>query len=308
MKRCALALLCGSALISIAGISAASAADLSYKAPTGYAPVAAHSWTGLYAGFNVGYGFGAGGRDDGGQTNYVNNSPGNVFPFNTETHGTGGPAWGTSADLKGALGGGQIGYNFQMSPWLVGGLEADFQGSALKGDSSAANTTAITLQPFPVGGPNLWPVAGAMASSQSIDWYGTVRGRLGVTSFDQTLLVYGTGGLAYGQVRQSFAYAGGFLPDAALGFGGSHWTGSASSTDTKVGWTVGAGFEWAPQSMPNWSVKTEYLYTDLGAGTVNLTAPAFRNSDGEGFRTVSASNSMDTRFQTVRVGLNYHFH
>jgi len=100
---------------------------------------------------------------------------------------------------------------------------------------------------------------------------------------------------------------GAFLPDAALGFDGSHWTGSASSTETQVGWALGAGVEWAPASMPNWSFKAEYLYVDLGSTTVNLSAAGFRNSHGEGFRTVTASNTMDARFQTVRLGVNYHF-
>jgi opacity protein-like surface antigen len=301
MKKCTLALLCGSALIS-----AASAADPG-PAPMLSAPAAARSWTGLYGGLNVGYGFGAGGRDEGGQTSYANNSPTAVFPFDTETHGTGGPAWNTSAEPSGVVGGIQFGYNYQLSPWLVAGLEADFQGSALSGGASATNTTSITLTPFPAGGPNLWPLTGNASATQNVDWYGTVRGRLGVTSFNQSLLVYGTGGLAYGQVRQDFSYSGAFLPVAALGFGGSHWSGSASSTETQVGWALGGGLEWAPASMPNWSFKAEYLYVDLGSTTVNLSAPAFRNSDGEGFRTVTASNTMDARFQTVRVGFNYHF-
>jgi opacity protein-like surface antigen len=110
-----------------------------------------------------------------------------------------------------------------------------------------------------------------------------------------------------GQVQQDFNYSGAFLPVASLGFDGSHWSGSASSTETQVGWALGAGFEWAPESMPNWSFKAEYLYVDLGSTTVNLSAAAFRNSDGEGFRTVNASNTMDARFQTVRAGFNYHF-
>src|SRR5258705_1382463 len=301
MKKCALALLCGSALIS-----AASAADLG-PAPILAARAAARSWTGLYGGVNVGYGFGAGGRDEGGQTSYANNSPGNVFPFDTETRGTGGPAWNRSADLSGVIGGIQFGYNYQLNPWLVAGFETDFQGSALAGNASATQTTAIQLTPFPAGGGNWWPLTGNASASQNVDWYGTVRGRLGVTSFNQSLLVYATGGLAYGQVRQDFSYSGAFLPVASLGFGGSHWSGSASSTETQVGWALGGGLEWAPVSMPNWSFKAEYLYVDLGSTTVNLSAAAFRNSDSQGFRTVNASNAMDARFQTVRVGINYHF-
>jgi opacity protein-like surface antigen len=296
MKKYALMLLCSSALMSVAH------AQNAYRAPE-----AVRSWTGLYVGLNAGYGFGGGGRSKGGQTHYENNSPGNVFPFNNETRGDGGPAWDTSNNPNGVFGGVQFGYNRQFNPWLVGGLEADLQGSALSGSSFATNTTAIVLTPIPPGGPNLWPVMGNASTSQRIDWFGTVRGRLGVTSFDQQLLVYGTGGMAYGHVRQQFGYTGGFLPDAALGFGGSHWAGSASTSPTKVGWTLGAGLEWAPVSMPNWSFKAEYLYIDLGSTTANVVAPAFRNSDGEGFRTVWATNRMDARFQTVRIGLNYRF-
>jgi outer membrane immunogenic protein len=59
--------------------------------------------------------------------------------------------------------------------------------------------------------------------------------------------------------------------------------------------------------MPNWSFKAEYLYVDLGSTTVNLSAAGFRDSDGEGFRTVTASNTMDARFRTLRAGTNYHF-
>jgi outer membrane immunogenic protein len=299
MKKCALALLCSGALMS------AAYADDQGQRNNPF--TSALSWTGLYGGLNVGYGFEAGGRNSGGQTNYENNSPGNVFPFNTETRGTGGPAWNTAAKLNGMIGGIQLGYNQRLNPWLVTGLEVDFQGSALKGSASATNTTAIILTPIPVGGANLWPLTGNASATQRVDWFGTVRGRLGVTSFNQSLLVYATGGLAYGQVKQEFGYTGGFLPVANLGFGGSTWAGSASSSATKVGWTLGAGLEWIPEGMTNWSIKAEYLYVDLGSTTVNLTAPAFRTSDGEGFRTVSASNKMEARFQTVRVGLNYRF-
>lgn len=303
LKKFALALLCGSALIS-----AASAADLG-PAPMHSAPAAVRSWNGLYGGLNVGYGWGAGGRDSGGQTANANNNP--ATPADFYLFGSGGPAWNSSTDPKGVLGGIQFGYNWQLSPWLVAGLETDFQGSALSGDGGGSQTTAITLSPINPAGVNplYWPLSGSASATQKTNWWGTLRGRLGVTSFNQSLLVYGTGGLAYGQVKQDFTYTSGFLPNPLppFAFSGTHSTGTASITETKIGWALGAGLEWSPESMPNWSFKTEYLYVDLGSTTVNLTAPAFRNSDGAGNRTVSASNTMDARFQTVRVGFNYHF-
>lgn len=280
------------------------AADLpnTKNAPV-FTPIPASNWTGFYAGLNIGYGFSAGARDSGGQT-YYNNTSGDT---GTETHGPGGPTWNSGSSLNGVLGGGQIGYNYQFSSPLVAGIEADFQGAALSGSANATNSTFMTLQPYPVGGPNLWPVTGTANVSQHVDWFGTVRGRLGVTSFNNTLLVYGTGGLAYGRVQQDFTYTGGFLPDAALGFGGSHWNGTASGSEINIGWTAGAGFEWLLPNAPNWSVKAEYLYTNLGSTTVNLTAPAYKNSDGSDNRSVSASNAVQTQWHTVRVGLNYHF-
>jgi outer membrane immunogenic protein len=188
----------------------------------------------------------------------------------------------------------------------VAGFEADFQGSGLSGNANASDTTTMELLPFPDGGPNHWPVQGIANVQQRVNWFGTLRGRLGYL-VTPGLLAYGTGGLAYGQVHQSFNYTGGFLEDDALGFLGSHWNGTTSSNSIRVGWTAGAGLEWMLPGWSGWSVKAEYLYTDLGSTTVNLSAPAYRNSNGTGGRTVEATNTDDVRWHTVRVGLNYHF-
>lgn len=284
---------------------AAFAADLpnTKEAPNFLAPAPVSTWTGFYAGVNAGYGFSADPRNVGEQTYYANTSGDDS---GTENHGPGGPTWNSSSSLKGVLGGAQIGYNLQVSPFMVAGLEADFQGSGLSGSSSAFNSTHMTLLPTPVGGPNEWPVAGTASISDHVNWFGTVRARLGWLATPD-LLAYATGGLAYGQARQNFSYVGGFLPDAALGFGGSHWNGTASSSTIRVGWTAGAGIEWKVPGWQNWSVKAEYLYTDLGSDTLNLSAPAFRNSNGTGGREVEATNSSAVRWHTVRIGLNYHF-
>lgn len=281
--------------------SAAIAADMqpaTMKAAPVYLP--ATNWSGFYAGLNAGYGFSAGGSSTGNQTNYANTSG----DTGTETHGPGGPAWSTPMNLKGFVGGGQFGYNYQIGSVVVG-AETDFQGGSVKGYSSASNTTSINLLPLPPGGPNLWPVTGNMAASQQVDWYGTLRGRAGVTLLNSDLLLYGTGGLAYGQVKSSLCYSGGFLASASLGFAGSNWSGCGSSSTVKVGWTAGAGVEY--HLFGNWSAKLEYLFTDLGSIDSQLTLPAFRNSNGSGGRAVSATNTDDVKFQTLRVGVNYRF-
>lgn len=285
----------------------ANAADLVRKAappPAVLAEPKSSAWTGFYGGLNIGYGFDAAGRSHGGQTYYENASHDSQ---DTEWYGPGGPAWNLSAPLSGVIGGGQLGYNIEILPAIVVGLETDFQGAGLSGSASGFEATAIALYPANIpGSPTYWPVQGTGTVSQKVDWYGTFRGRLGVTTFDDSLLVYATGGLAYGQVEQSLVYSGRFLPYPQLGFVGSHWEGFAATRTTRVGWTAGSGFEWFPSGQRRWSFKAEYLYTNLGASTVYQTAPAFKNT-GEGNRTVKAINAADLEWQSVRVGVNYHF-
>jgi outer membrane immunogenic protein len=134
-----------------------------------------------------------------------------------------------SSSNGGVVGGGQIGYNYQFSPWLVVGLETDFQGTSIGSGG---------------GGNNWWWGGG---NREQISWFGTIRGRLGITSFDPHFLIYGTGGFAYGEVQRN-----GWLIQNSV---------------VKTGWTAGGGVEWA--FMPNWSAKVEYLYTDLSGSNNN---------------------------------------
>jgi outer membrane immunogenic protein len=194
-------LLASAALVSFAG--AASAADMPARMPT-KAPVpyvALYNWTGLYIGANIGYGWG---RDTAG---------------------------GTSTNLNGVIGGGQIGYNWQMNN-LVFGVETDFQGSGQRASASGViGVTPVTV-------------------TERIRYFGTVRGRLGY-AWDRTLL-YVTGGYAYTNV-------GGDLTVGAA---------TASSNTTKSGYALGAGLEYAFAGP--WSAKLEYLYVDSGTTTLTV--------------------------------------
>lgn len=122
--------------------------------------------------------------------------------------------------------------------------------------------------------------------SQKIDWFGTVRGRAGVL-VDPKVLLYATGGLAYGEVKTSETV--GIVPTAF------------SSTTTNVGWTVGAGVEGVLGG--SWTAKLEYLYVDLGkaSGTYITPSTAF----GGGFLTSSYSSRITDN--VLRVGVNYKF-
>ena len=171
-RRVVVALLAGSAIADIP--AAGLAADIPVKAPP---PVAAivSGWTGFYFGIHGGYGWG-GSRDI--QTSYLP-SPAdfNGQPFSTEIA------------PKGFLGGGQIGYNLQSGS-LVYGVEADFSWSNVEGSAQSAPFLLFGGAPLNNGSSHTF--------RQELDWFGTVRARLGFL-VSPTMLAYVTGGLAYGR-------------------------------------------------------------------------------------------------------------
>ncbi len=247
------------------GAVSASAADLparTYtKAPAMAAP--AYNWTGCYIGGNVGGGWGQRAGDRG------TLNAGNA----TLNAGIGVPA-GLDAGSSGVVGGGQVGCSYQTGPLVFGG-EADIQGSGIRGSSTIFSPSIAGSDPTTANG------------QERIDWFGTVRARLGFTPLND-LLLYGTGGLAYGGVRNSASLA--LTP-----LGDGNYAGATS--ETRVGWTAGVGGEYAFAN--SWSVKLEYLYVDLGTTGVQMTDPGRPNTFIDyGFRH---------RDNIVRVGLNYHF-
>jgi outer membrane immunogenic protein len=212
-------------LATAAFTQGASAADLPAKAPMLY-PAPAWNWTGVYVGVNAGYGVGSN------PTNQAGNGTGFGFGHLGLTQDTMAP--------QGFVGGGQIGYNWLMTPnWLLG-VEVDFQGSTQK-DSSCTLECGF----FP------------LHSSQEMPWFGTARARLGYVNGDY--LWYVTGGGAWAKVNS----------DYSLSYLGA--TDSGSSTDTKGGFVVGAGVE--THLAGNWTAKLEYLYMDLGTVTNTYATP-----------------------------------
>jgi outer membrane immunogenic protein len=193
--------------------------------------------------------------------------------------------------MNGVVGGGQIGYNWQMQRMVVG-LEADIQGADEKGSRSFTCPTTCSPGTFlgiilPNGTLLFTPGPAVPATmSQKIDWFGTVRARAGAL-VDPKVLVYATGGLAYGEVKASEAI--GVVPAAF------------SSTSTNIGWTVGVGVEGALGG--NWTAKLEYLYVDLGkvSGNYLTSFAAF----GSGFLNGSYSSRITDN--VLRVGVDYKF-
>ena len=197
-----------------------------------------------------------------------------------------------SFNIKGALGGFQLGYNWQFAPMWVAGLETDFDFANIKGNGTANYLSTLGGLPF------------NSTASENTKWFGTARARLGYLPLNN-LLVFGTGGFAYGRVEQNASHnnasAGPLIGFAAACIQNSTcWTGS--STRTATGWTAGGGAEYA--FMKNWTVKAEYLYVNLGSN--NFTENAVTPIPGGGTSSVTASFSQ-TQFHIVRAGLNYRF-
>jgi outer membrane immunogenic protein len=242
---------------------------------------------GFYVGGNVGYGWGT--------NRSVNFSPND--PDSAGLFGVGLLPLATSGFRdSGALGGLQLGYNWQFNRnWLVG-LEADFDWSAMKGSGSGSSSFIFG------GGP-----VSSNTVNERVDWFGTARARLGYLPMDN-LLTYITGGFAYGRIDGTGNNT--FRPIVVENIGGFGFTCSGgtatclsgSSSSTATGWTVGAGFEYAVWH--NWTLKAEYLYVNLGNHTTTLRALVPFGADA---LTSFNANYSDTVFNVVRGGLNYRF-
>jgi outer membrane immunogenic protein len=261
-------------------------------------PPAGPSWTGWYAGVNAGY------IDSLGRTN-TDAAILATGPF-TDSRSAGDIASTATNQFNnrssGFLGGAQAGYNYQFSRSFVAGLEADIQGSTLRQNLNVTSTEGQ------VGGP-FWVTTTTV--SNRLDYLGTVRARLGVTPISN-LLLYSTGGLAYGGVRSSTQIN---FNNTGTNFntGGPVPPGSSSGSfsDTRFGWTVGGGLEWMFSS--NWTARMEYLYYDLGSAryaTGGYSADLGFFSTGfpdSGVQTVGTSTTTHFNGNIVRVGVNYKF-
>jgi outer membrane immunogenic protein len=290
-------------LLASAGVmaltGAAFAADLPYRGPPPVyvPPPPVFTWTGLYIGINAG-------------GTWSNNNTVDVDAANVSAiGGLNGDVAGEVARLatrdvpvstSGFIGGGQIGYNYQFANNFVVGIEADIQG--LAGAHRTASFARSETVPGAVG------IGGAPVSASSVitvdrdaHYLGTVRGRLGFT-ITPTLLAYGTGGLAYGgassniNVTETLGFNDTPAPFGTLG----------NFSQSRVGWTAGGGLEWL--FAPNWSLKVEYLFYDLGSVTFARAPIQQFGGFGTVLETVTAVQA-STRFSgnIVRAGLNYHF-
>ncbi len=258
------------------------AADMADKAPPP-APAPVFSWTGFYVGGN----FGGGWAHSDYTTTLTGTVAGNPLPT-TQNSG--------SANGSGIFGGGQIGFNYEFPANWVAGIEADIDAAHIAGSkSTCVSTTSGT-------------VVGCGNRDSKIEDFGTVRGRLGYAF--NNLLVYGTGGWAYGRSSstQRVTCLGTGCPGTSILAQSSSATSSASANLS--GWTAGGGVEWA--FLPNWTLRVEYLhlqFNDIGesfnfAGTL----PIIVNGNVIDLPvTRTGAVQANTGFDLIRVGVNYLF-
>jgi len=236
------------------------AADMALKAPP---PVPLFSWTGFYVGGQAGYAFGT----DRSYDLLAANGTGTLGPPTSALPG--------SFSASGPLGGGEIGANYQTGN-VVLGIEADIDWSRIQGSY--------------IDDPSS-PPGGQSTVTATVDWFGTVRGRLGIAQ--NRWLAFATGGFAYGGAR----------------VGISNYTGTTSPylTDhqTLLGWTAGGGVEYALTN--NWTAKAEYLFVDLGGKTFTFSDPANTCGCAIPPSFVVAQSKGAAEFSVLRLGLNYKF-
>ncbi|POR42094.1 outer membrane beta-barrel protein [Methylobacterium sp. V23] len=270
--------------------AAASAADLPRRAaPPVFVPVPVFTWTGFYAGFNAGYGFDASSNSQPTVIG-VNGASTLVLPGTTAAI-----AFSNGQSNDGFVGGGQVGYNYQFTPGsgVVVGIEADAQYVDFGRERNRFAATG------PLAAQQVFNPAGI----SGLDYFGTVRGRLGY-AFDRVLF-YGTGGFAYGS-----------------GGGRDFGLPNRSRDDFQTGWAAGGGIEYAlpTDSFLNFfrssavTLKVEGLYVNLDQGNRNNGAFAINNAGAvittasPGVVLVSGGTQVrNTEFAVVRAGLNYKF-
>lgn len=236
-------------------------------------------WTGAYFGTNFGIGWGAEGTTT-------------AAPANAATTAYWGPCSAAGACLfnrpgdtnAGVIGGLQLGYNIQVQRSLVLGVEADIQRAGITGTNTIAQANT---------GTGFVPFAGS--NSSSLNWLGTLRARVGVLA-TPGLLIYATGGWAYGEVERSYGIS---FPSLA----GQTATGTSRSWQN--GWTLGGGMEYAVT--PNATLSGEYLFATLSGSSYGATAglivPGGCTASNCNFNV--RSGDLDTHI--VRAKLNFRF-
>ena len=178
-------------------------------------------------------------------------------------------------DVSGYMLGGQVGCDYQFAPtWVVG-----IEGAALGGNISKTTNFATTVSV---------PGDDTASFRSTTDFLASITGRIGY-AFDRWL-VYGKGGVAFvGDRYHVEDVDGNFFFDA---------------TENRIGWTAGAGVEWA--FTPEWSVKLEYDYYGFGTKSLSFIDTAILGGPAPGPPPFIAPANINQNIQVVSLGVNFH--
>lgn len=281
-------------LVTVVGLigTPALAADMALKAPPA-APLP--TWSGFYFGGNLG-----GAWSDPGPS-YTNPTQTTV-PVACATGFGSGAAGFTSGPFnlagctsgQGLIGGAQFGYNWQQGAFVYG-LELDAAAQSVLATSYDAYVTSVGAPGLPMG-----TIRGDTAYFRdNLEGLETLRGRIGFSGAAPygSWLLYGTGGLAIGQVQHSFTEV--LSPGSACPFVNGSCRTTGDNT-TRVGYAVGVGAEYLWHQV--WSFGIEYLFVDLGRDTLTLAPPT-----PAGFFTGTSTAGFNDRENIVRLKVSYHF-
>jgi len=263
--------LLASAAILTAGTAFAADLPARVAAPAPYIAAPIFTWTGFYVGLNAGAGF-----------NNKNNGfiAGPGFTGGTAITTVGGGFGNNGNNDAGFTGGVQAGYNWQISPMFVVGVEADinYLDRGNNRDVTVVGTNGGTVNTY------------SFHRGDSNNWFGTVRGRVGI-AFDR-FLPYFTGGWAFG--GKQGGVNGSYV---TTGVAGTNVLVSNGDGGSSSGWTLGGGVEYAFSN--NMSFKVEYLHVSLGDNNRTLTYNATTN------QYFAFKN--ENKFDVVRAGVNFRF-
>lgn len=278
-------------------VMASSRSSLSEDFP-GPAPASASfDWSRFYVGGSIGRaGAASGGPRDIAYTYRDHNDP----YFNRDE--TIGNDWfiPQGASSSGPLVGGvQFGYTQQFGKMVIG-AEADF--NFLNAKKKYSGAAAEDLQPYPEDRPDYnYHVREELAAEDTVEWLGTIRGRVGYTPTER-LLAYVTGGAAYAKVKGSGSYN---YHEYGFWWGGPgdhdfDRSGGMAQSSNKIqwGWTAGAGLEYALTDAI--SIRGEYLFTDLGSSTHGVSMASEASDETIAWKS-------KTRLNIVKFGVNYRF-
>ena len=274
-----LLILSAASVVAVASAAAFAGGPDAMSGPMPAAPAPMMSdWTGWYAGGNLGGAIG-----NAGTSNVGSNVGGS---HTAAVDGAFNAANSNPFKVSSGVIGGQLGYNYEYQDFVFG-LESNFD--------YMPQTASSTLSAYDSSVTGIGPVNFVGTNTVSTNWYDTVRGRVGYSFDDDTVLVYATGGLALADLTYTSV-----TNSDSVGSTTNTGLGGTSLGQTMIGWTAGGGLEW--RFVANWSVDGQYLYNHFGTASQTYVSAAPLTANQSTF----TQNARLTD-NIVTAGINYHF-